>query len=131
RARPGRQDITLARRRDLDRLLLMAVEAERRAEPGGVLAAAEDPAALLREHSAGHQHFYGLARLERGIELDERVGPEASLPELLLHVAGGPRILDLDKAADVVVILLDHLIAQPEDVHSPHLARVVERLVSR
>src|SRR5438309_12114620 len=53
--------------------------------------------ALLASSSAlAHEVFDPVARLERGVELDERLGPEHALVEIGTHVLAQPLVADGD-----------------------------------
>src|SRR5690606_38700604 len=78
---------------------------------------AEDVDALGVEFAVPDQLLQRLAGLERGVELDQRVGPEEASFHLLPHEAVDPLVMDGQEATDVVAVVGDDVVAQPEDVH--------------
>jgi hypothetical protein len=56
------------------------------------------------------------AGLERRVELDDRLGPEESFPQLLLDVRINPGVADVDEAAREVRVVIDEALAKVEDV---------------
>jgi len=59
-----------------DRLILMAMQPDRPAEVVGVVLGPEDAAAVCVEHAGVAELVDGPARLEGGIELEERLRPK-------------------------------------------------------
>ena len=64
------------------------------------------------------------AGCKAGVQLDEGIGPECTLLELLVHVSPDAGILDLDKAADIAGIVADKPITKGKDIHSRLLAEL-------
>ena len=56
------------------------------------------------------------ARLERGVQLDDRIGPEQALIELAIDVLRDPLVADDDEAARVVGVVVDEALTEIEDV---------------
>ena len=74
---------------------------------GGGLPTAEDWAAALVEEPFGDELVDGSARLERRVQLDDRVRPEKSLFELAVDMLGNPLVTDDDEATRVVGVVVD------------------------
>lgn len=74
---------------------------------GLTLVATEDAPALGVEGSLLDEPVDGPPRLERRVQLDERVGPEQAVGQVLVHEASDARIGDVEKAARVLGVVLD------------------------
>jgi hypothetical protein len=119
RAGAGGQDVVAAAAGAPDGLLLVEVQPQRPAlaEPVGL--DAEDLAAPLVQDPLVGQLVDPAAGLERGVELEQRLGPEQLGVEFLLDPAADRRVADLDEAADVGGVGGDQALAQLEDVQGP------------
>ena len=106
---PGGQDVGVAAARDADGLALVAVETKGTARALRVGLDAEDLAAFRMENAFSDEIVNRCARLEGRVELDERLGPQYPCPQLLVHEGVQPGLADLDEAARVGRIVLDHL----------------------
>jgi hypothetical protein len=71
------------------------------------------------QHSGGDQLLDCAARLERGVQLDDRLRPEQALLELVIDVAGDSRVADVDEAPREVRVVVDETLAQIENVYGP------------
>ena len=121
RARAGRQDVVRAGRGDPDRVLLVPVQAERDAAGATAgalgLVAPEDRAVRVVEDALGSQLVDRGARRERGVELDQRLGPEQALAELAVDDLVDAGVADVDEAARELLVVGDQSVAEREDVH--------------
>src|SRR5581483_8522257 len=81
------------------------------------LVATEDAPALGVQRSLLDEPVDGPPGLERRVQLDERVGPEEAVGQVLVHEAADTRIGDVEKAARVLGVVLDQPLAKVEDVH--------------
>jgi hypothetical protein len=59
----------------------------------------------------------GGARLERWVELDQRFRPQDPGLQLLIHEGMQPGLTDLDEAAGIGRVFLNHLLAERKDIH--------------
>jgi hypothetical protein len=71
----------------------------------------------------GHQLVDPLTGLERGVELEQRLGPEQPQAQVFLDPFGDARVADVHEAADVLGVLPDQAVADGEDVHGCALGR--------
>ena len=96
RAGTGREDVVLTGARCTDGLGLVAVEPEWLPGAAGVglLADAEDPAAFGVQEPLTDEVVDLTAGLERGVQLERRVGPQQALVEIMLDVLPDPLVLD-------------------------------------
>ena len=119
RAGAGRQDVVLAGARGADGVGLVAVQPQRLAGAAGLglLADAEDPAALGVQEPLTDEVVDLTARLERGIQLERRIGPQQALVEIMLDVLPDPLVLDREERLGVVPVVLDQLVPQREYIH--------------
>lgn len=117
-ARPGprREHVREPGPGDADRLGLVAVEAEPPPDRVGLGLDAEHVTAVGVQDAGRNQVVDRLARLERGVELDEGFGPEDARVELLVHEPAEGRLQDGDEAAGVGGVVPDHAPAEVEDV---------------
>ena len=112
----GGDDVTVTGGGDLDRLLLMAVQAQWRARGVGDARAPKDVGTARVKHVARDEVFDTVARFERGVELDQRGRPDAVAVELSLNLEGDGVVADEREAADVALVGADDVVAQVEDV---------------
>lgn len=89
----------------------MAVQEERFAVLDDGLPATKDRAAAFLEEPFGDELLDRAARLERGVQLNDRVRPKKPLPELTIDVRGNPLVTNDDKAASVVGVVVDETLA--------------------
>ena len=78
---------------------------------------AEDLRAPLVEQPVGDELVDGAARLERRVQLDDRVRPEQPVLQLPIDVLGDPLVADDDEAARVVRVVVDEPLSEPEYIH--------------
>lgn len=102
---------------DPDRLRLVPVEPERPAVRVGPGLHPEHVPALGVEDPGGDQVVDPVARLERRVVLDQRLGPEHAGFELVLDEPAEPRLADGEEAAGVPGVVVDEAAAEVEDVH--------------
>ncbi|MBX8464814.1 hypothetical protein [Deinococcus sp. RIT780] len=76
----------------------------------------EDLGALRVQRTLRHQRRDVDARHEIRVELHQRIRPEGTGSELLLHVLPDVPITDMDERGHVGLVLADHFIAEIEDV---------------
>jgi hypothetical protein len=99
------------------------MQANRLAGRVRLVTSAEDRAALGMEHTRADELVDPAARLERRVELDERLRPEVVGVEVPIDKRAGVRLLDRDEPADVPTVLFDQPLAEREDVHGPPVDR--------
>jgi len=83
----------------------MAMQPDRPAEVVGVVLGPEDAAAVCVEHAGVAELVDGPARLEGGIELEERLRPEQAAIHLFVHAGGHPRVGDPHETPGVVGVV--------------------------
>ena len=81
------------------------------------LAIAEYPRAFVRKNSVRDQIVDGATRLERGIQLQQRLRPEALRSQVAVDELLDPRISDPDEAPRVIPVVVDQPIPEFEHVH--------------
>jgi len=114
RASAGRQDVRSAAPSHANRLGLVPVQVQLSADRVGlVLVATEDAPALGVEGSLLDEPVDRPPGLECRVQLDERVGPEQAVGQVLVHEATDARIGDVEKAARVLGVVLDQPLAKP------------------
>jgi len=69
------------------------------------------------EDIVGDQVVDAIAELEGGVDLEERPRPQVTTPQLALDQRGDVRVADVQKAANVGLVVIQDLISQGEDVH--------------
>ena len=112
------EDVVAILLRLADGILLMLVEQQVIATAnGGSFFPAEHLGAGGFQQAFGHQSGHGLAGLERGIQLDERVGPERAGLETAVHEILQARLGDGDEAGDVAAVILNDLVPKVKYVH--------------
>ena len=57
------------------------------------------------------------AGLERGVQLERRVGPQQALVEITLDVLPDPLVLDRQERLGVVPVVIDQLVPQRKYIH--------------
>ena len=82
---------------------------------GGLRLDLKDIPALPVEESLVHKLVDPLAWLERGIQMNQRIGPEQARIDFPFHKGANPIVLDLDETPDVVGILVDEAISKSKD----------------
>jgi hypothetical protein len=75
------------------------------------------------EQSVSNELVRSPAGLERGVELNDWIGPEKPLFKLSVYVLGNPLVTDDGEAARVVGVVVDETFAQIKDVDSCPLGR--------
>ena len=113
---PGGQHIAAASASRLNGLALMPVQSEHRTV-GIVLLQPEDPLAFPLEHAQGHEFADRPAGGEARIEGKPRVRPLVAVVHALLDMLADALVVDIDKAAGEVPVVLDQPVTNPEDVH--------------
>jgi hypothetical protein len=83
----------------------------------GFLAFAKDVRALVMQDTLLNQVVNPSARLERGVELDQRLWPEHPFIETLGNVLSDAPVADLDETLDVLGVLPNKLVSESKDVH--------------
>jgi len=63
------------------------------------------------------QTVYPFTGLESWIQLDEWIGPQQTVPNLLVNPLAYPRVSDVDEATDVLPVVGYEIIAELEYVH--------------
>jgi hypothetical protein len=96
----------------------VAVEPERTAAGVRLGLDPKDPPAFGVKEPRLDQLVDPLPRLEGGVELDQRLGPEQPGVELVVHEHADPRIADADERPDVRAVVVDETPAELEDVHA-------------
>ena len=108
-ARPGagRYNIRFAAQGDVDGLPLMPEEPQ-------VLA--EEPGRVGLQHPLARQLPQGAVHLEGRVELEDRLRPESPLVQLPVDVVADPPVEHPHEAADIFLILRNHLLTKLEDI---------------
>ena len=84
----------------------MPVQSKRLADRiGGSLLASEDVAAPLMEQLLVDELVHGSCRLKRGVQLNDRFGPEQPLVKFPIDPGGYLRVSDDDETARVVRVV--------------------------
>ncbi len=117
RAGTSGQDVMVTGPCGPDALDLVLVEAQRSFIGGRSRLLAEDPQALPVEQALVNEVLKRLAGLKVGIELDQRVGPQAAALELPVDERIDPPVPDRDEAPDIGAVLADDPIAKLENIH--------------
>lgn len=84
---------------------------------GAILVLAENAAALCVQHALSDQVINPGAGSERRVQLDQRLGPEQTSVDGIIHPRANARVADLEETADIGVIVLNQAGAQVKDVH--------------
>jgi hypothetical protein len=83
----------------------------------GALVAAEDLAAGLVQNAFVDEPIDCSTGLEGGVQLNDRIRPEESGRELLLHAGADALVANHDEAPREVRVVLDEAVSQVKDVH--------------
>ena len=81
------------------------------------LLATKDLAATGLQKPFIHEFIHRLARLESGVQLNQRVGPQRTRSEATIDKIAQTRLRYRDEARNVAAIIIDDSIAEVEDVH--------------
>lgn len=122
----GGEHVVVARASSLDGVDLVAVQTQ--ACPPALLALAEtkDAAAFLVKHASRDKVINPATGLERGVQLEERIGPEEARFEFIGDFGRDPRVLDADIALDVLAIVFNQAMAKLEDIQSGDPPRLLD-----
>lgn len=102
----------------LDRLALTAMEAKRLAlKSFGALVPTEDLAAALVKDAFIHELIDRPARLESGVQLNDRMRPEQPCRELFVHTRADLLVANHHEAPREVRVVVDEPLPKTEDVH--------------
>jgi hypothetical protein len=82
-----------------------------------VLILAENVLAFGIEHALAYQSLHAVARLERRVQLDQRLGPQRPGRDALVHMPPGAPVADLQEALRVFGVVADEAIAQAKGIH--------------
>jgi hypothetical protein len=110
---PSRQDVVGVGPCGLDGVGLVSVQSKRaavfdfpsRQERLGT----EDALALRVQELALNEFVDGAARLERRVQLDQRLGPEQALAEFSIDVLADSLVGDADEALRILAVIVDQL----------------------
>src|SRR5437016_2766099 len=78
---------------------------------------AKDTGTLWAQDSLRDQGLNQLARLEGRIQLNQRLRPEDASVQVLPSVLADPGVTNLYETLDVGSVVVDDLIAEPENIH--------------
>ena len=95
----------------------MLIQLKRRPGRTILLLCAEDLQAFRVQESFGDEILEPVPILKRGVQLDERGGPEETALHLLLHPLVDSLIANRDEAADVSSVVLYDSVTEVEYVH--------------
>ena len=116
RAGAGGEYVAIARRGGFHRLRLMLVEMQGLVWLANFLDA-KDGAAFRMELAAGDEVVDPWAGLKAGVQLQERIGPEQAVAQLLIDQSRNTVIADGDEAFDVGTVVVDKLVAESKCIH--------------
>ncbi|OGR13710.1 MAG: hypothetical protein A2341_05875 [Deltaproteobacteria bacterium RIFOXYB12_FULL_58_9] len=101
----------------MDALHLVSVELKRFANgPVGIFGG-KDPQTFAVKMTCSEQGFQRVARFERRVELDERLGPQEPAGQFLFNQGFDAFVTDREEAANIGAVVGDNGVAEFEDVH--------------
>src|ERR1700682_3380372 len=74
------------------------------------------------KNTIGDEIIDPLPRLERRIQLDQRIGPKNAVPKGAVDDVGDARLANRDKTTHVRAVVIDQAAAVAEDIHARFLA---------
>ena len=106
-------------RASIESLIKLTPTRARRVNADGseVEVATKDLAATGLQKPFIHEFIHRLARLESGVQLNQRVGPQRTRSEATIDKIAQTRLRYRDEARNVAAIIIDESIAEVEDVH--------------
>ena len=116
-AGPGREDVVGPRAGDADRLVLMLVEPHREAGAVGGLPSPEDLGTRPMEQPLTDEIVDRPPRLEGGVQLHERRGPQHTTAEGAVDHLLDTFVGDIDERPHEGVVIANEPVAHLEDVH--------------
>jgi len=78
---------------------------------------AKNPGAFRVQDFLLDELFNPLSCLKRRIHLNERIRPQKSLGQVIVHVFSNPIIFDIDETLDIIGIILYQPVSQSKHIH--------------